>query len=132
MKKTLLLVAVCLVVISSCSPVVTTISLKSNRYEKVAPEKIAIFGRAEDVPGKYKELGLVVANTHLGYPIITSIESMIFLMAQIKPFANHARTKEMDKLLLKASEMGANAIIINNIARVQSGISIAAVAIRTE
>jgi 16S rRNA U1498 N3-methylase RsmE len=39
---------------------------------------------------------------------------------------------KLELVLLKAAEMGANAIIINNISRVQSGISIAAVAIRTE
>ena len=118
-------------ILAACTPTITSIKMRTARYERISPKNIKIYFNETDLKIEYKELGFIVANTHLGFPNMIGLDAALFIAMGARPFGNQTYSKELDKLLDKASSMGANAIVIKSIDRVASGISIAAVAIRT-
>lgn len=130
MKIALLCIAIATLFLAACAPVTSILESGSMTYAPVAPENVKFYMNGKALPESYEELGLVVSTSR--YMIVCMIGLDYALTAGVPKPRNHEESKEMTALAKRVGDMGANGLLITDVQRVSTGISISGIAIRTK
>ncbi len=129
---TICAVVVCLTGLGSgCAPAVAVLRTGVPAGPPRAPSRVRVYMDETSAPAGYRELGMIIANTHIFIPVNFSLDTHIALAAQRLRSGNQRDTAVFRALLRQAALLGADAVIIKGFNKVDMHLTISAVAIRT-
>lgn len=125
-------VAGLLVVLSSaCAPVTAVVrSPATPTLQPTHPSEVRIYHAAADVPGGYRELGLVVANTHVFVPVMLNLDTAIAERAQLVRAGDLSDHPVLHALVRRAAALGADGVVVTGLFHSGTTFSLSGVAIR--
>jgi hypothetical protein len=114
----------------ACAPAVSVVRAPAAQ-PAAPPERVRVYLDEADAPARYRELGLVLANTHVFVPVNFYLDTFIAIAAQRLPSGNQVCTPVWRALVRRAARLGADGLIIKTVYKSGNLLSIAGVAIRS-